>query len=80
MYQAKISTKTNKDGCSPAVFRSRLEQKYAVTEWFIRCICVLFQWQNPSLQWEAVFVSVATTYHSFAPSVENVPLMPWSVL
>lgn len=30
--------------------------------------------------WVVVFVSVAITYHSFALSVENVPLKPWSVL
>ena len=40
----KISTKTNKDGFSPAVymFRSRLEQKIPVTESLARCVFVLF--------------------------------------
>ena len=31
-HQTKISTKTDKDGFSLAVFRSRLEQKTPVTE------------------------------------------------
>ena len=32
VHQTKISTKTDKDGFSLAVFRSRLEQKTPVTE------------------------------------------------
>ena len=32
MLQTRISTKTDKDGFSPAVFRSKLEQKIPVTE------------------------------------------------
>ena len=39
---AKISTKTDKDGFSPAVFRSSSEQKFPVTESFVRCVCFLF--------------------------------------
>ena len=36
----KISTKTEKDGFSPAVFRSRLEQKILVIECLVFCVCV----------------------------------------
>ena len=42
MHQIKISTKTEKDGFSLAVFRSRLEQKILVTECLVFCVCVLF--------------------------------------
>ena len=42
MHQTKMSTKTDKDGFSPAVFRSRLEQKIPVTECLACCVCVLF--------------------------------------
>ena len=38
----KISTRTDKDGFSPAVFRSRLEQSTPVTEWLVNCLRVLF--------------------------------------
>ena len=38
----KISTRTDKDGFSPAVFRSRLEQITPVTEWLVNCLRVLF--------------------------------------
>ena len=38
----KISTRTDKDGFSPAVFRSRLEQSAPVTEWLVNCLRVLF--------------------------------------
>ena len=41
-HQTKISTKRDKDGFSPAVFRSRLEQKTFVTECFVCCVCALF--------------------------------------
>ena len=41
-HQTKISTKRDKDGFSPAVFRSRLEQKTPVTECFVCCVCALF--------------------------------------
>ena len=37
-----ISTRTDKDGFSPAVFRSRLEQSAPVTEWLVNCLRVLF--------------------------------------
>ena len=37
-----ISTRTDKDGFSPAVFRSRLEQSTPVTEWLVNCLRVLF--------------------------------------
>ena len=37
-----ISTRTDKDGFSPAVFWSRLEQNTPVTEWLVNCLRVLF--------------------------------------
>ena len=33
---------TDKDGFSPAVFRSNSEQKSPVTECFVHCVCFLF--------------------------------------
>ena len=53
VHQTKISTKTDKDGFLPAVFRSRLEQKIPVTECLVCSIfmlrmgnCVLFCCHN----------------------------------
>ena len=40
--QTKISTKTDEDGFSPTLFRSRLEQKFPVTEYLVCYVCVLF--------------------------------------
>ena len=40
--QTKISTKTDRDGLLPAVFRSRLGQKIPVTECLVCRVCVLF--------------------------------------
>ena len=48
MHQTKISTKTNKDGFSPAVFRSRLEHKIPVTE-FLAVSYVFSQCSRVSL-------------------------------
>ena len=42
VHQKKILTKTDKDGFSPAVFKSRLEQKLPVNECLVCCVCVLF--------------------------------------
>ena len=42
MNQTKISTKTDRDGFSRAVFRSRLEQKTPVIERLVCYVCVLF--------------------------------------
>ena len=42
MHQTKILTKTDKDGFSPAVFKSRLEQKLPVNECLVCCVFVLF--------------------------------------
>ena len=40
--RTKISTKTDKDGFSPAEFRARFEQKTPVTECLVHRVCVLF--------------------------------------
>ena len=40
--QTNILMKTDKGGFSPAVIRSRVEQKNPVTECQVRCVCVLF--------------------------------------
>ena len=74
MYQTKISTKTDKGGFSPAVFRSRLEQKPPVTEYLVCCVCVLFSMAKSMLRKSSVFVSVAITLHSFALSAGKVLL------
>ena len=42
MQQTKILTKTDKDGFSPALFRSSLEHKIPVTGCLVCCVCVLF--------------------------------------
>ena len=42
VHRTKISTKTDKDGFSHAVFRSRLEQKIPATEYLGCCFRVLF--------------------------------------
>ena len=42
MRQTKISTKTDRDGLLPAVFRSRLGQKIPATECLVCRVCVLF--------------------------------------
>ena len=48
MHQTEISTKTNKDGFSPTVFRSRLEHKIPVTE-FLAVAYVFSQCEARSL-------------------------------
>ena len=42
MHQTNISTKTDRNGFLPAVFRSRLGQKIPVTECLVCRVCVLF--------------------------------------
>ena len=42
VHQTRISTKTDEDGFSPAVFRSRLERKTPIAECLFRCVHVLF--------------------------------------
>ena len=73
VHQTKISTKTDKGGFSPAVFRSRLEQKTPSTEYLVYCVCVLFSMAKFMLRMSSVFVSVAKTFHSFAISAAKVP-------
>ena len=41
-----ISTKTDKGGFSPAVFRSILEQKTPVTEYLVFAFVFCFLWRN----------------------------------
>ena len=73
VHQTKISTKTDKGGFSPAVFRSRLEQKTPSTEYLVYCVCVLFSMPKFMLRMSSVFVSIAKTFHSFAISAAKVP-------
>ena len=42
MHQTQISMKTGKDGFSPVVFKSRLDQKNPVIQCLVCCFCVLF--------------------------------------
>ena len=42
MHQTKISTETDKEGFSLAVFRSRVEQKNPITECLFFYVCILF--------------------------------------
>lgn len=74
LRQTQISTKTDKDGLSPA----RLKQKTPVTEFLLRCVCVLFSVAKSYKDWVDVFVSVAISYYSFALSAGDGS--PWSVL
>ena len=50
VHQTKVSTKTDKDGFSRAVFRSRLEQKASIAECLICCLCVLFSMAKSMLR------------------------------
>ena len=68
VHQTKISTKTDKGGSSPAVFRSRIEQKTPVTEYLVFWVCVLFSMAKSMLRMGSVFVSVAIPYHTTIPS------------
>ena len=74
VHQTKISTKTDKGGFSPAVFRSRLGKNPPVTEYLVCCVYVLFSMVKSMLRMGSVFVSVAITFHSFALSAGKVPL------
>ena len=73
-HQAKISTKTDKDGCSPAVFRPRSEKKSPVTECFVCCVCLVSVTKSILTMGSCVRFC-CYNYNPFAPSVENVPLM-----
>ena len=55
VHRTKILTETDKHGFSPAVFRSRVEQKTPFTE------LMFFLWRDIRKGWVAVFVSVAIT-------------------
>ena len=78
MHQTKISTNTDKGGFSPAVFRSRLEQKIPVTEYLVCCVCFSFSMAKSMFRMGSVFVSVAVRFHSFALSAVKVPLVQCS--
>ena len=73
VHQTKISTKTGKGGFSPAVSRSRLQQKTSFTEYLVYCVCVLFSMAKSMLRMSSVFVSVAKTFPSFAMGAAKVP-------
>ena len=51
VHQTKISTETDKGGFSPAIFRSRLEQKPPFTEYLVCCILFCFLWRNVCYEW-----------------------------
>ena len=74
MHQTKISTKTDKQGLSPAVSSSRLEQKTPVTECLVCCVCVLYSMAKSVLRMVTVFVFVAITFYSFSLRAAKVPL------
>ena len=74
VHQTKISTKTDKSGFSPAVFRSSLDQKTPTTEYLFCCVFVLFSMAKAMLRMSGVFVSVTITFCSFVISAEKVPL------
>ena len=50
MHQTKVSKKTDKDGFSPAVFRSKLEQKIPVSECLVWLVCILFSMAKSMLR------------------------------
>ena len=74
MHQTKISTETDKEGFSLAVFRSRVEQKNPITECLVFCVCV----DEICQDWVAVFVSIAITFYSFVLSAAKVALGQYS--
>ena len=55
MHQTKISTKTDIDSFSPAVLRSRLQQKIPVTECLACCVCVLFSMAKSIIRMNSCF-------------------------
>ena len=69
------STRTDLDGFSPAVFRSRLEQKIPVTECLVCCVCVLFSMAKSVLRvGHCVRFCFAIAFYSFALCAAKVPL------
>lgn len=71
LRQTQISTKTDKDGLSPA----RLKQKTPVTEFLLRCVCVLFSVAKSYKDWVDVFVSVAISYYYHIKCGRRFPLV-----
>ena len=55
VHQTKISRMTDKDSFSPAVFRSRLQQKIPVTECLACCVCVLFSMAKSIIRMNSCF-------------------------
>ena len=72
VHQTKISTKTDKSGFSPAVFRSWLDKKTPTTEYLFCSVFVFFSMAKAMLRMGGVFVC------SFAISAEKVPLAQFS--
>ena len=74
MHQTQISMKTDKDGFSPVVFKSRLDQKNPVIQCLVCCFCVLFLMAK-SMERMASFVrSCCPKFYFFALSAAKVPL------
>ena len=73
-HQTKISTKRDKDGFSPAAFRSRLEQKTPVTECFVCCVCALFSMAKSMSRMGSSVRFCCHNIYSLAISAAKIPL------
>ena len=74
MHQTKISTKSDEDGFSSAVFRLRLEQKkFPLLNVYFDAFVFCFLRRNLCSEWVTVFGSVAIIFYSFALSAAKVP-------
>ena len=74
VHQTQISMKTDKDGFSPAVFKSRLDQKNPVIQCLVCCFCVL-SLMAKSMERMAIFLrSCCLKFYFFELSAGKVPL------
>ena len=75
VHQTQISMKTDKDGFSPVVFKSRLDQKNPVIQCLVCCFCVLFLMRNLWKEWISLFVPVASNFISSNQVRRRFPLV-----
>ena len=73
-HQMRISTKTDKDCFSPAVFRSTLEQEIPVIECLVWHVCVSFSMAKSVLRTDSCVRLCSITFYSFALCAAKVPL------
>ena len=74
VHQTKISTKTDKDSFSPAMFKSKLEQENLIIECLVCCFCVLFLTVKSMERMASIVRSCYPKLYFFALSAAKVPL------